>query len=277
MAELGVAHLDGIRRGLPKLRAIFRIGIRTPDPVIAEPERRKKREFGRFRAAIHSGDANQDVIEILLGVFSNDVEVPALVENTGVFEFVFGIVARSFAVLFDELLIWETRVRITIEALQVGVGGRGIEIIVNLFDILAVIAFFIGQAKEACFENGIFAVPEARGEAEILMVVANAENAVFGPAVGARARLIVREVGPGGSIRAVVLANGSPGAFRKIGTPAPPMLGVRFGFREALHFGEIERVHRPEYPDKREGITGPGANRNSVGSASSAWHVSENA
>ncbi len=66
------------------------------------------------------------------------------------------------------------------------------------------------------------------------MVVTNAENAVFGPAINARAGLIMREVLPGVAVRAVVFANGAPGTLSQVRTPALPVFDARFSFVKPL-------------------------------------------
>ncbi len=88
--------------------------------------------------------------------------------------------------------------------------GSGIEVIVIFFDVLAVVAFGTSQAEEALFQNGIAAVPESEGETDTLVIVANARDAVFGPAVGARTSVVVREVVPSRSVCAVIFAGDFP-------------------------------------------------------------------
>ena len=56
------------------------------------------------------------------------------------------------------------------------------------------------------------------------MAIADAGEAVFVPAVGARPRVVVREVVPGRAVRAVVLAHRAPGALAQIRPPALPVL-----------------------------------------------------
>ena len=50
---------------------------------------------------------------------------------------------------------------------------RTIKIEIVFFDVLAMIAFAIGQAEEPLLENRIFAIPEREGEAEQLLVIRN--------------------------------------------------------------------------------------------------------
>ena len=83
-------------------------------------------------------------------------------------------------------------------------GRRAVEVEVVLLDVLAVIALAVGQAEEAFLEDRIFAVPQGQGEAEPLLVVGDAGQAVLAPAVGGGG-LVVAEVVPGVATFAVVL------------------------------------------------------------------------
>ena len=82
------------------------------------------------------------------------------------------------------------------------------------------IAFRAGDSEEAFLQDRIDAVPEGERETQALVIVADAGDAVFGPAIGARAGVIVREVIPGRAVGAVVFARIAPGSFREIRTPA---------------------------------------------------------
>jgi hypothetical protein len=54
------------------------------------------------------------------------------------------------------------------------VGRRRVEIEVVLLDVLAVIAFAVGEAEQTFLENGIASVPEREREAEQLPIVGDA-------------------------------------------------------------------------------------------------------
>ena len=114
---------------------------------------------------------------------------------------------------------------------------RAVEVEVVLLHVLAVIAFAVGQAEQPLLENRILAVPEGEGEAEPLLVVGDAGQAVFAPAIGARARLIVGEIIPGVAAFAVVFADRAPLALAEVRPPFfPGSLAVAGGF-EAEMFG----------------------------------------
>ena len=68
--------------------------------------------------------------------------------------------------------------------------GRVVEVEVALLDVLAVVALVAGEAEESLLEDGVAAVPQRQGEADALMAVADAGEAVFVPAIGAEARTV---------------------------------------------------------------------------------------
>src|SRR5581483_3344886 len=94
-----------------------------------------------------------------------------------------------------------------------------------------------GHSEQPFFQDRIAAVPERKCEAQPLMVVADAGDAVLAPAVGAQARVLEGKILPRGAPLAVVLANGSPGPFRYVGAPAAPVLLPASGFMQTPFLG----------------------------------------
>ena len=69
------------------------------------------------------------------------------------------------------------------------------------------------------------------------MLVADAGQSVFAPAIGPAAGLVVREVVPGVAVGAVILAHGAPLSFGQIGPPQPPVARLLIGNLQAGSFG----------------------------------------
>jgi len=67
------------------------------------------------------------------------------------------------------------------------VGRRAVEVKVVLFDVFAVIRLAVRESEQALLEDRVLAVPQGQAEAEVLLVIGNAGDAVLAPAVGARA------------------------------------------------------------------------------------------
>src|ERR1700736_1681019 len=103
--------------------------------------------------------------------------------------------------------------------------GRGaVKVVIVLFHILAMIALRAGQPKEPLLENRVSLVPQSEREAEQILLVADAQQAIFAPTICPRTRLIVRKRVPGRATGRVIFAHGSPLALAEIRPPAVPGL-----------------------------------------------------
>ena len=76
------------------------------------------------------------------------------------------------------------------------------------------------------------------------MAVADAGDAIFIPAIGARAGVVVREIVPGVAIGAVIFADGAPGALGNKRTPAVPVPDPLVVHLQAIAFAGVVDVHR---------------------------------
>ncbi len=208
----------------------------APAPGIAEPEHGDEVEGGWEEASVVDGDADEDVFGVGFGVFDEDVEVGVVVEGAGFVEFEFAVEAGAVFVEGAEGFVGEGGVRVFVEAFGVGVGWGGVEVVPSFFGVFAVVAFGVGEAEEAFFEDGVVSVPEGDGEAEASAAVAEAEDAFFAPAVGAVGGVVVGEVVPCVAVWGVVFADGAPLAFGEVGAPAAPVFRTVFGFGEAIVF-----------------------------------------
>src|SRR5260370_1867761 len=134
----------------------------------------------------------------------------------------------------EEICVRKLPLRIVVQVLHVRMGGRAVEVEVVFLDILAVVAFAVGQAEQPLLQNGVLAIPEGQRETESLMIVGNAGDTVLAPAIGARAGLVVAEIVPGVASLAVVLANRAPLAFAQIRPPFLPRSLALPGFPQPL-------------------------------------------
>ena len=127
------------------------------------------------------------------------------------------------AVLFHQLRVWKRSLRVLVQVLHVGMRGGAVQIVVTLLNVLSMIALIARQAEEPFFQDRIAPVPHGYGEADVLMPVADSRDTILVPPVGPGSRVIVRKIFPGVAIRAVVLADRSPGALAEVRAPALPM------------------------------------------------------
>ena len=119
-------------------------------------------------------------------------------------------------------VVRERPLRILVQALQVGVRGRGVQVEPVLLGVLAVVALAVGEPEHPLLEDRVRAVPQRERQAQPLALVADPGDPVLAPPVGARARLVVREVVPGVAAAAVVLADRAPLALGQIRAPRLP-------------------------------------------------------
>src|SRR5262249_49474706 len=109
-------------------------------------------------------------------------------------------------------------------------------IVVILLDVLAVVAFAVGQAEKPLLEERIAPIPKRDRHAEVLKPVAEPGKTVFVPPVGSAASVVVREVIPGVAVRTVILTGRAPGPLGQIGSPVLPVGASRLAFDQAIVF-----------------------------------------
>ena len=209
----------------------------APRPVVSKPALTEDGDRGGLGAAIDDTDPDQDVVGGGLGVLRGDVEVAVLVKDAGVEQLVLEIALGPAAGLLDELAVGVALLRVLVERFEVGARGGGIEVVVELLDVLAVVALRAREAEQTLLEDGVDAVVEREREAQPALAVADPEQAVLAPAVHPTARVLVGEVAPGAALGRVVFAHGAPLPLGKVGTPALPV-GVTAPVRgQPLRFG----------------------------------------
>src|SRR5580704_1082627 len=95
-----------------------------------------------------------------------------------------------------------------------------------LLDVLAVVALRPGQPERPLLEDRVAAVPQRQPQAQPLLDVAEAGQAVLTPAVRTGPGMVVREIVPGIAVRAVVLPDRAPLALADVGAPQVPVTGL---------------------------------------------------
>ena len=183
------------------------------------------------------GDANEHVIGRFLRVFDEDVEVAVFVEHAGIEDFKFRIAPGAAAIFGNQPFVRKRRLRIFVKRLHVRMRGRGIEIEILLFYVLAVITLGAGEAEEPLLENGVASVPKRQGETDAAFAVGNAQEPVLAPSICPAARLIVRKIIPAIAIGRIILAHRGPLPLREIGPPPFPICLAIAIILEAVAFG----------------------------------------
>src|SRR4051812_44645183 len=176
-----------------------------------------------LRAAIVGSDLNQNVVGLGLGIFDEDIEVAILIEDAGIDQLKFRLTFPAPTVFFNELPIRKFGLRIFVEHLQVRMSGRRVEIVIKLFDVFAVVAFGAGEAEKTFLKDRVTAVPQGKREAEQLLVIAESADAIFSPAIGAGAGMVVWEMIPRSALGRIILADSAPLALGEIRAPFAPV------------------------------------------------------
>ena len=98
--------------------------------------------------AVRRADSDQEVVGRGLGVLDEDVEVPVVIEQAGVDELVFQRLTPARAVGAQQVRVGIRALWILVEHPHVRVGGRAVEVVVALLNVLTVIAFGTGQTGQ---------------------------------------------------------------------------------------------------------------------------------
>src|SRR5262249_25179540 len=175
-----------------------------------------------FGTAVLNGHLHQQVVRPALGILNNDVKIAVIIKDAGIEQLELRLVSATAAVLLHEPSVWELALRVLVEHFQVGMGRRGVQVVVDLFHVFAVIALAVGQAEEPLLQNRIATVPKGQRQAQALFVVTDAGYAVFPPAVSPATGMVMWKVIPGGAVGAVVLAHGAPLSLAEVRAPFAP-------------------------------------------------------
>ena len=109
------------------------------------------------------GDLHEHFVRRRLGVFDEYVEVAIVIEHAGVQELELRLSGAAASILLEELRIRERSLRIFVEHLQVRMARCGVQVVVQLLHILAVIAFGVREAEKALLQNRVPTVPQRQG------------------------------------------------------------------------------------------------------------------
>src|SRR5262245_30265128 len=194
----------------------------APRPGISEPELWKKMDQRCFGSTVADVNLHQNIFGGGFGIFDEHIKVTVFVESICVDQLELWIQFAPAAIFFDEPGIGKRALRILVKHLEISMRRRGVQVVVELLRVFAVIALAIGEAKKTLLQNSVLAIPESQRQTDSLMIVAEAGDAILTPTIGTTARLVVTEVIPGSSIWTIILANRSPLALAQVGSPEPP-------------------------------------------------------
>jgi hypothetical protein len=90
-----------------------------------------------------------------------------------------------------------------------------------------VIGLATGEAERPLLQYRVAPVPQRERQAQPLLDVAEPGKPVLTPPIGARACVIMREIAPGVTVGAVVLADCAPRSFSEVGPQRYQSLACR--------------------------------------------------
>mmetsp|Transcript_25159 Transcript_25159/g.63828 ORF Transcript_25159/g.63828 Transcript_25159/m.63828 type:complete len:562 (+) Transcript_25159:1435-3120(+) len=250
LAELGVLDADLFRAGALHLRLV---GLLVPRPRVAEVGLRHHVQLRGLGPAVDGRDAHEDVVLTLTGVLDEDIEVPVVVEDASVHQLVLTVVVTEAGVDPAHLVVWELLLGVLVQHLEVAVRGRGVQVVVHVLDILAVVSLRATKSKHALLQDRVHTVPHADRETHELLEIAETGDAILAPAVRDLMRLVEAEVGPRVAVRAVVLTARAPLPLADVGPPLLPigLAAVAVGhayvlLRLRLQFGRVQQAAAAE-------------------------------
>jgi hypothetical protein len=126
-------------------------------------------------------------------------------------------------IFLNEKGIGILRLGVFIEIAKVTMTGGGVQVEIGFLDIFSMIPLISCQAKGPFLEDRVATIPQGKGEAETLFLIADPSQTVFVPAISAGTGLVMVKVLPGGADGAVVFPHGSPGSLRQVRAPKPPV------------------------------------------------------
>ena len=212
--------------------------INGPAPVIARPHLRQHLQARRLLRTVVHGDAHENIVGLVLGVFDADVAVAVVFEHAGIKDLVLGIVQPTPGVFGEQVGVGKGGMGGFVEHAHVGMAGHAVDEKVQLLDVFTVVALGVIQAEQALLEDRVALVPQGQAQAPALCLVAETGQAILAPPIGAAARMFMGEVSPGIAVGAVVFAHRAPLAFAQIGAPLAPTLGILR--RQALAFNRVQ-------------------------------------
>ena len=208
-----------------------------PTPGVAKPSLWQQDQRCCLGSAIVDSDAHEHVVRVGLGVLHKNVEVMVIGEDAGIDQLELGIVQSAPLVFLQKLLVGKGSLWILVEHPRVGARRSRIKVVVKFLDVLAMVAFSVGQPEKALLEDRVLPIPQRDAEAESFFFVAEAGKAILAPTISAAAGVLVGKIFPSRTVGTIVLANRTPLALAKVSAPTTPRFGVARGFVKTNLFG----------------------------------------
>ena len=149
-----------------------------------------------------------------LGVVNVNNPVPILVEDARVEQLVLSLRTIPRGVRAAQVVVRKFPLRVVVSPTQPRVRRSGVAVPPILLGVFAVVALRTRQSEHPLLEVRVTAVPQCEAHTQVLPEGGDTRHAVFVPPIGARHRVVVREVVPGITVSGIVLAHRSPRSER---------------------------------------------------------------
>mmetsp|Transcript_11102 Transcript_11102/g.33456 ORF Transcript_11102/g.33456 Transcript_11102/m.33456 type:complete len:404 (+) Transcript_11102:619-1830(+) len=211
--------------------------LAAPRPSVTEEGLGQQVQLRLLGPAVDRSHGEQNVVHRRAGILHVDVKVPVLIKDARVHELVLGIVTAERGVFVAQGVVRELCLRVLVQHLQVAVARRCVQVVVQVLDVLAVIALRAPEPKQPLLENGVLPIPHGQGQAEPLLAVAEPGDAVLAPPIRDPVGVLEGHVHPGVAARAVVLPARAPLALAHVRPPPLPVLHAQLAGLEPLVLG----------------------------------------
>ena len=108
---------------------------------------------GCCSAAVHARDANQNVFDIGFRVLDEDIGVASFVEDACILYFEFRQASPASPAFREHLRVRVGGQRVLVEGFEIGVRRRGVQVVIELFDVFAVIALIVVETEQSFLED----------------------------------------------------------------------------------------------------------------------------
>src|SRR5437868_2534646 len=130
-------------------------------------------DWSILRPAVANFYSDADVFRVGFCVFDKYVEITIFIKDSGIQQFILWASAATIPVLFDQLCIWKSGLRIFVEILHVGMRRSRIEIEVILLHVLAVICFARDKTIQTFLQYRIVTIPKCQCKNQNLVAIAD--------------------------------------------------------------------------------------------------------
>src|SRR6516164_3501363 len=93
----------------------------------------------RLGSPINRCDPHQNVIRIRLRILDEKIEIAAFAKGSSINQLIFGFILSPASIFLDELSVRKGVLRIFVESFQVGMGWSRVKVVIDLFDVFAVV------------------------------------------------------------------------------------------------------------------------------------------